>query len=233
MHPRLVIFWLLPVLVIAATIAGHYRYPKFKKRIQDGHREVLIRMYISTIIFEIVGGSMAWLSLGRSVFSPPESQTDSAVPIGILCGALVAGIVGGLLLRRKVKKKLKTSSNVLVLLPRSSTERYWFAAVSFGAGTGEELMFRGFGFRFFDHVGVSGQALIVVTAIVFGLAHSYQGWGGMIMTSIIGLVLGIFFVSSGSLWLPIVVHILFDLRIVFISPKVFEKLEKSQEAAIT
>jgi membrane protease YdiL (CAAX protease family) len=40
------------------------------------------------------------------------------------------------------------------------------------------------------HAGLSAWLVVLVSSILFGFAHSYQGRGGMVMTFVVGLVLG-------------------------------------------
>jgi membrane protease YdiL (CAAX protease family) len=51
----------------------------------------------------------------------------------------------------------------------------------------------------------------LVSSIVFGLLHMYQGLSGMIATGVTGLVLGCVYLATGrSLWAPIVAHGVMD-----------------------
>src|SRR5260370_42025750 len=43
----------------------------------------------------------------------------------------------------------------------------------------------------FVHVGLPAWVVVLVSSALFGLAHSYQGRGGMVMTLLIGIILGI------------------------------------------
>jgi membrane protease YdiL (CAAX protease family) len=61
-------------------------------------------------------------------------------------------------------------------------------------------------------IGLNGTTLVLVAAACFGLAHFYQGATGMISTAIVGIIFTFFYVESGSLLLPILIHILVDLR---------------------
>ena len=56
----------------------------------------------------------------------------------------------------------------------------------------------------------------MVAAVVFGLAHLYQGAVGVVTTFVMGLVLGALYVIGGSLIAPIVVHALVDLRAIWL-----------------
>ena len=95
----------------------------------------------------------------------------------------------------------------------------------------EEIIFRGY--MMGDIVklfGTSKPALavnVVLTSVLFGLAHWYQGKSGALSTGIIGAVLGILFIASGfNLWLPILTHGFIDtigLFLIYINADKFLK----------
>jgi membrane protease YdiL (CAAX protease family) len=104
------------------------------------------------------------------------------------------------------------------LLPATPVERCYFAAISVGAGITEELLFRGFliwylGFYFSKLTVVE---LIVISSILFGVCHLYQGVLGVIGTGVMGAVFASLYLSTGSLLLPATVHALVDMRILAI-----------------
>lgn len=47
---------------------------------------------------------------------------------------------------------------------------------------------------------------------MFGIGHFGQGFKGVLVTGMIGAMLGILYVVTGSLLAPIIVHVLIDLR---------------------
>lgn len=53
---------------------------------------------------------------------------------------------------------------------------------------------------------VKTAELVLLTSLVFGIAHTYQGWRGIASTTISGLIFGMLYVISGSLLLPALVH---------------------------
>ncbi len=59
------------------------------------------------------------------------------------------------------------------------------------------------------------MALVVVSSIVFGLAHLPQGWGGVVMTGVLGLGLGSILVFHRSLWIAALAHGFFDASTFF------------------
>lgn len=91
----------------------------------------------------------------------------------------------------------------------------------FGAGFGEETVFRGFLFERFGKLlgtGAYAKAAIVgVTSLLFGLIHyPVQGWAGAEQAVITGLVFGTMFAMSGRIFMPMVAHAAFDVVAVFI-----------------
>lgn len=56
-----------------------------------------------------------------------------------------------------------------------------------------------------------GQTLaVVLSAAIFGLAHLPQGWGGVVLTGLLGLGLGSAFIAHRSIWIAVLAHGFFD-----------------------
>lgn len=119
----------------------------------------------------------------------------------------------------RVRRKL---AHVSRLLPRTLRELRWFFAVSVTAGVCEEVLYRGFLIWYVAQVaialrpGAEAIGLIVVAvagaSLVFGWSHAYQGWRGMLATGVVGLSLGIVYVVTGSLLVPMIAHALIDVH---------------------
>ena len=80
------------------------------------------------------------------------------------------------------------------------------------AAFGEEFIWRGFLLR---QLGEAGRGFsmpwvlgVVVTSLLFGLVHTYQGHRGVFETTISSLILGTIYVATGrsSIWLVVLVH---------------------------
>ena len=85
-----------------------------------------------------------------------------------------------------------------------------------GAGFGEETLFRGYLFerlgKLFGHSPVAKTVIVILTSILFGLAHySNQGLPGVEQATIVGLVFGTIFVMTGEIWMLMIAHAAFDL----------------------
>jgi len=91
----------------------------------------------------------------------------------------------------------------------------WLAISWTVAAFGEEIVYRGyFMTRITDLTGKTQFAWLVsliLTAILFGSIHYYQGISGMISTGISGLVFGILYLATQrNLWAAIVAHGVYD-----------------------
>ncbi|MEY2537784.1 MAG: protease family protein [Verrucomicrobiota bacterium] len=85
-----------------------------------------------------------------------------------------------------------------------------------GAGFGEETVFRGWMFerlgKLFGTGATAKIAIVLVVSVLFGLAHyTVQGLYGVEQAIITGCVFGTIFAVTGSIFLPMIVHAVFDL----------------------
>jgi len=95
----------------------------------------------------------------------------------------------------------------------------------------EEIIFRGYMMGDLAVlIGTSKLALainLVLSSVLFGLAHWYQGKSGALSTGIIGALLGILFIANGfNLWLPVLTHGVIDtvgLFLIYINADKFLK----------
>ena len=85
------------------------------------------------------------------------------------------------------------------ILPQSTKELIPFLALALTAGICEEFLYRGFAMAAFGRAGFPIWASVVVSSILFGAAHVYQGRGGAIGTGLLGLLFGAFRSILGSL----------------------------------
>lgn len=100
---------------------------------------------------------------------------------------------------------------VLHLLPRTGRERAVFIGVSLAAGFTEEYLWRGFCFARIVQLSGSPWFALLLTSLAFGLAHMYQGRRGVWRAALLGVVLGIPVVLTGSLVPSIVAHATIDM----------------------
>jgi membrane protease YdiL (CAAX protease family) len=219
-----------------------------RKRYQEFRREVVAnpalrsRYYLSSL-----GVQWLWLVVIGVVLllgSVPPSTLGLRVPddwaytlVLIVEIMVLLPIMLVLVLRRVTKTRrlgmVRLLLEVKELLPHTSHERRLWLLLSLTAGICEEIVFRGFlpwyflGLGAFFGLQVSLLVAFVLSSILFGFAHIYQGWKGALGTLLLGALLAYLYVNTGSLILPIVCHILLDARIVFFAPTLL-KLDQGQ-----
>lgn len=125
------------------------------------------------------------------------------------------------LLKQGVRAKIAPAMQDLrFLLPVSGRERFWWVLISVSAGVCEEIIYRGFLLEFLRGRLEGGPQLglasaLLLSSIAFGAAHLYQGFAGIVKSAIMGLLFGMLAILSGSLLVPIVLHALIDLQILW------------------
>jgi len=217
------------LLLVGWAIWGVLAWPPLKRALAAGDRAALLREYRQTIIGQLV---LAALAIGAAVWvgltiwsAPDELAIGTAVPVGELpvpilagAGAALVGSIVGVVVARRSGKATPLTGDIEALVPVTALERRWFAAVCVCVGVCEELLYRGFMGAWLSDLGLNGIAVLVVGSVFFGLAHAYQGWSGVLGTTLLGALLHVLYVGTGSLWVPIVLHILIDLRLLAVRP---------------
>jgi membrane protease YdiL (CAAX protease family) len=108
-----------------------------------------------------------------------------------------------------------------LMVPRSARERRMFPFVALTAGVCEEFIMRGVMFALVLYLvpDVSPFLIPVISGVVFGFAHIYQGVSGIVKTGAAGLFLGFIYIATGSLLPAMILHFVMDLSSGFIAPK--------------
>lgn len=99
-----------------------------------------------------------------------------------------------------------------VILPTNRKEEKYWNLMAFSAGFNEEILFRAYLFALIS-IAIPDLHIIfigVLTALIFGVGHLYQGIKGVITTSILGLVFVFAFVAFNSIIPLILLHWFID-----------------------
>ena len=113
--------------------------------------------------------------------------------------------------QENVARQIEGDDRIMAFLPATKAELQTFRLLSFTAGVAEEIVFRGFmlwGFAHWMHPALAAA----LSLAIFTAAHLYQeSLGALLRVAMIGLILTLFVMLSGSLWPAILVHIAVDL----------------------
>lgn len=102
------------------------------------------------------------------------------------------------------------SGNIALIIPRSDRERKFAMYTSLTAGVCEEVLYRAF-FMWYLMNWLPGYVAVGISAFVFGLAHIYQGISGAVRALAAGVIFGLAYLLTGTLWVPIALHATIDI----------------------
>jgi membrane protease YdiL (CAAX protease family) len=217
-------------LILAGPVLSYFIDRPLLRRISTSRQK--IRFYGYTMASSwALAATAVWITGPATLFFPPTSSgprlpTYAHVLFGLLLTAFFAlGLVPLFQTLRGEKYRAayarayhRSLDEASKILPETRQERLWFAAVSITAGVCEELVCRGFIFRYLDGIALHLPlvAVLLIASASFGLNHIYQGKTGMLKTGIAGLAFGGLFLITGSLLLPMILHAAVDLQTVFV-----------------
>jgi membrane protease YdiL (CAAX protease family) len=175
-----------------------------------------IPVYVGSIITILSLGAIG-LFLGTRVVSAgefglaPLALADFVVwTLGLTGAAFVV-----ILVFRPIELRVEGSHARILreLLPESGREKGVFAGLSLSAGIGEELAYRGYALQAMLWLGAGPWGAALLSALPFGALHAYQGAIGVLRTAILGVILAVPVIITGSLFPSMAAHALIDLLV--------------------
>lgn len=161
--------------------------------------------------------------------TPELAADDDDGAIGFVIGATLglAVLIGVQHLRLRRTRALMIG-NVAPLLPRDRAETFAAIPLCVSAGVSEELFFR-LALPLLVTT-VTGSALVglAVGVVVFGIAHAYQGYKGVLGTAAMGALFTWLYLGSGSLLRPMLVHTAVDLVALVVRPSLVRWSSRSR-----
>lgn len=222
MNSNLFDLYSLVVLLILAVILplnGIWDFQRLLKSVAAGQPNARANAYKWTVVIQwglVLGLGGWWILAGRGL-----------APLGLLplaSGwqwlAIGLGIVASILMiwqmitinsnSEKLEEARIQMGDLCELAPQSPAEHRMFSALAITAGLCEEVLYRGVLLAILSPVTGTWQA-VAFSSVIFGLGHAYQGMVGMGKTSLIGLIMALLTVFSGSLFVAMLLHIVIDL----------------------
>lgn len=134
------------------------------------------------------------------------------VSAGTLLGAAGLTTLAGLAVMAAGRAlKLPESSLVDYLIPRSSPEKIAFTGLSVSAGIAEELVFRSFLIAVLWQASGSLVVAVALSVAVFAVTHAYQGLLGTLRVALLGIILTVPFLLTGSVYPSMLAHAVLDI----------------------
>lgn len=196
-------FLLVPLpalLMLQARIGDHVP--------DDAEREAV---YQSSALSIWVLAALAMLAARFSDFTRDDLRLV-VPPAGTFALAATATVLAGLAIMAAGRLlHLRESHLVHFLIPRSASEKIAFVGLSFSAGIAEELVFRSFLIAALFQATGSLPLAASLSVIIFAVSHAYQGLSGTLRVALLGVVLTIPFLATGSVFPSIIAHIALDV----------------------
>jgi len=229
-------FWFI-FLILAVVIPwrGRVRLQRLLAQPTIGTHERLA-LYGSTIAVQwLLLGLVAWRALARGL-TASELGLGGRMTFELfflsLVGAALLGTFQWFNLRRvsrmtgpvpEFMRKLAER-----LLPGKPVELAPYCALAITAGVCEEFLYRGFAMAALGRAGVFPWAVVLITSLLFGLAHTYQGKSGVLGTMLMGIVFGIARLFFQGLIPVIVWHAAVDVVAGIAGPKYFMRTQEAE-----
>lgn len=231
-------------IILYTSAQGNLEYKDFKKLNSSKKRQAYFRKWIrESYLFFGLAALVGLVLLGEptKIVEPIVNQslsdsipnyvkTDSDALQGFYFGAafglavaLVATVVRA---KKSMKSKIQTLGDIDALVPQNVSERKLGIYISVAAGINEELFFRAALPVVLFAITRNVSLAIVISIVVFGLGHIYQGWKGVLGTAVLGWILFKVFVLSGNILVPILLHIAIDLWGLVILPSIAQRVSR-------
>jgi membrane protease YdiL (CAAX protease family) len=223
--------WLVALPLLTTGIVGRLRaFTSRAIRIRAWSRDMAISWAAALACLACAGG-LEVFAPGYAPFGGQAIGTLSwhAVRIALLVGLLALfawQTAGAARCGRDASRRARLAPVMRPLrwmLPASAIERRWWLALSLTAGITEEIVVRGCLLPDLQGAGPASPlvhlplwAAWLLSSLVFGFGHLYQGAAGIVRTALGGLFMGALAIASGGIALPIVVHVLADLQTLWI-----------------
>jgi CAAX protease family protein len=196
-------------------------------RIPETTKRDRLTLYASTVAFQwFATAVILWRASAHQIalaslglFVPRPGLT---LVVTVLLAALV--LANQLVSLRRLTTHPESAQGVLPqialkIFPQDAPERLAFFAVVLTVAVCEEFIYRGFVQRSFeDWSGGMILAGIAGSAVMFAVAHLYQGPRGVITTLIVGALFSAIRAWTGSLLAPLVAHFIADITAGFLAP---------------
>jgi len=234
------LLWLAIVGLVAGLVVRTVRkdrreYRRFRQYRTTAKRQAMLRRWLWESFATFGGISVALLLLAGFAVAPLLQELTTWPGVrelrGLVAnnGGLVLGAVIGVALGFAVlttvgiraarsEQQVPMVGDIAAMLPRNRQELRLGALLSVNAGVVEETLFRlAIPAAIYGASG-SAVAAVVASVVLFGSLHAYQGAAGIIASTVVGALMVLLYAVSGTIVVPIVVHVLLDLRSLVVIP---------------
>lgn len=216
----------LLIIIVGYPVWDHFYMKKINKHSihkRKMYGEIIATQWILVIIF-----ATYWLLIKQpfnKIFFIDEPlfsfHKEDILAIGLGIGMSIGALILFVFFSKKVRSKVSSvlaDESIQFLIPKTLGERLLFFLVAITAGFCEEIIFRGVMVYYLSNLSfdLSMVTIGIISSVLFGIIHLYQGWKGVLQTTYLGGIFFFLFVATGNLWIPIVLHFIVDVKFVFL-----------------
>lgn len=188
------------------------------------------------LLFIAIVALALWLANGRPIAAlglRPSFGAPVDFSVAVLAGFAAIQlfrIISVAMHPKNDAKILEQIKDFAPMLPRDAAELRLAYLLSFVAGVTEEIVYRGYMIWYFA-LYIPVPAAVLAAAAAFTLAHAYEGPKAMGKIALVAIALSAVYIATGSLLIPIIVHILIDLGSFTLAFVVLRRQARSQSGA--
>ncbi len=206
-------------VVFVVFVFGYAFYERTRmSRLESQHLTNKVPLYLFMIGFELLLVAYVWFlgvrlaggSFRSLIGGKWKTAGDVLRDVGVAFVFWLVVIVVLVRLRFALGQNTQMTKAALILSPQSAKEMIVWALLALAAGFCEEYVFRGYLQKQFLALTGSDVAAVLLQAVVFGAAHSYQGVKGMITITVYGALFGVMAVYRKSLRPGMIQHAMQD-----------------------
>ena len=133
-----------------------------------------------------------------------------ALLIGALLGIFLNVAFVGIIYLSRLEELFPLHAELMELITGGNP---WimFVSVVILAPVVEEIIYRGVIMELFRSVGFRVSVIVVLQALIFGVIHG--NWLQGMYAFVLGIFLGLVYLKVGSIWMPILMHVTFNLNL--------------------
>ena len=211
-------FTMIGILFVLLPLFAMWKMRQLQDSLQAGQPRARLDSYRVTMIIQwglVVVALVLWRVTGRE-WSDLGLRLEGGMGAWIGSGLGLAVLVALAWQTRSVLRSAEKRREVQAacadltdMLPQDVEESRAFTALSVTAGICEELLYRGFVLAVLTPM-LGAWWAVAASSVAFGVAHAYQGPSGIAKTGAIGFAMAGLYLLTGSLWVPMIVHMAVD-----------------------
>ncbi len=225
------LFTLIVLYFLVMSIAGMRTFPRIAEAIRQGvltranvYLNQMAGLLFPALLVLVLSafGFYGLEDLGLGWFRPGPGWLviGAAVLAALYLGYLLITLFAMVSAFRQGKPSPQQAPERLKpLFPVTERERRLWALTAVNAGFAEELLFRGFVFYSLGALwpGLPALGVLLISTVLFGLGHLYQGPKDALQPMALGLLYGVFYLAFGTIWPCVALHALQDLVVTWVA----------------